>query len=217
MNEENNTAYFVPAIGETGRGPGILVLHSWWGLTPHVKRICERFSDLGYCAMAPNFFGQIAVDQQGAEYLLSQADPNEMASLALSSINALRSYSDDSREPVAVVGFAMGGSLGLWASTKLPKAISAVVSVYGTQDIDFSDSESNYLLIRASDDEVASEDDMKYTEALIGLGDKNVDTITIEDTKHGFAEELDPNFDESAFESTFSHIESFLRDHFRSV
>jgi carboxymethylenebutenolidase len=217
MNSESNTAYFVPAIGETGRGPGVLVLHSWWGLTPQVKRFCERLSDEGYCALAPNFFGNVALNIEAAQHLLSQAEPNDMADLVLSSIHALRTYTDDSREPIAIVGFAMGGSLGLWASARLPQAISSVVSVYGTQDIDFSESQSDYLLVKAEDDEVATSDEMDYTHAILGLADRYVESITIDDTRHGFVEELDPSYNEEASEETMDRIVAFLGEHFRAV
>ncbi len=216
MSNEANTAYFVPAANETERGPGILVLHSWWGLTPKIKKICESFSDLGYCALAPNFFGEVALTQDRAQELLSQADPNKMADLVLSSIYALRSYSDDPKNPIAIVGFAMGGSLGLWASTRQPETVKTVVSVYGTQDIDFSESKSNYLLISASDDDVATQDEMNYTQALIALGDRYAQTLIVEDTKHGFAEDLDPAYNESAFEEIMEEITLFLRENFPS-
>lgn len=213
---ESNTAYFVPAVGESGRGPGILVLHSWWGLTPGVKHLCEQLSDLGYCALAPNFFGDVALSTDQAQELLSQADPNIMADLVMSSIHALRTYTDDSRKPIAIIGFAMGGSLGLWASSRMPQAISNVISVYGTQDIDFADSKSDYLLIRAENDEVAVDDEMNYTQALIGLADRPVDSITIAGTAHGFAEPLDPSYDEEAYDQAFEKISEFLGRHFRT-
>ncbi len=213
----SNTAYFVPATNESGRGPGVLVLHSWWGLTPGVKRLCEQFSDLGYCALAPNFFGEVALTVDRARELLAEAEPNKMADLVLSSIYALRTYSDEPEQPIAIVGFAMGASLGLWASTRQPESIQAVVSIYGTQDIDFSDSQSRYLFIRAEEDDIATEDETNYTQALIALGDREADSITIPGTHHGFAEELDPSYNEQASEELFDHVTAFLDNHFRSV
>lgn len=211
-NEADNTAYFVPAENEEKRGPGVLVLHSWWGLTSQIKMLCEHFSDLGYSAMAPNFFGQTAANVEAAEMLLSEADPNAMSDLVLSSIHALRTYSNDSRKPIAIVGFAMGGSLGLWASTKLPQSINGVVSVYGSQDVDFQDSESKYLLVKAENDDVATEDDMVYTEALIGLGDNEIETITMPDVCHGYMEPIDSAFDGDACNKTIAHIDNFLKN-----
>jgi len=216
MSNGANTAYFVPASNESGRGPGILVLHSWLGLTPRIKKICEQFADLGYCALAPNFFGEVALTIDRAQELLSEADPNQMADLVLSSIHALRTYSDEPGKPIAVVGFAMGGSLSLWASTRQPESVETVVSVYGTQDIDFSESTSKYLLVSASDDDIATEDEMNYTQALIALGDKEAQSLIVDGTKHGFAEDLDPSFDETALEQAMEKIILFLGNNFRN-
>lgn len=214
---DSYTAYFVPAANESERGPGVLVLHSWWGLSPTVKGLCERLADEGYCALAPNFFGEVALTQDRAKELLDKAEPNEMADLVLSSMYALRSYTDEPNEPIAIIGYAMGGSLGLWASTRQSDDVTAVVSIYGTQDIDFSESQSDYLLISASEDDIAVEDEMNYTQALISLGDNYVETITATDTQHGFMEKLDPNFNERATEQQISNILEFLKKHYRTT
>lgn len=39
-----NTAYFVPAISPDEKGPGILVLHSWWGLNSSIKNIVKNLA-----------------------------------------------------------------------------------------------------------------------------------------------------------------------------
>lgn len=212
-----NTAYFVPAVSSNERGPGILVLHSWWGLNSTTKKFCEDLADQGYCVLAPNFFGPPAKDEAHAQELLNEADPNEMADLVLSSIHALRTYSDDSTKPVAIIGFAMGGSLGLWASTKLPDSISNVVSVYGSQNIDFDDAIADYLLIAAENDEVATEDDMNFTQALIGLAGKNVALETIPGTAHGFWDENDPSFNVLAKDLCDVAIFNYLGNSFRNA
>lgn len=209
-----NTAYFVPAVSSNERGPGILVLHSWWGLNSATKKFCENLSDRGYCVLAPNFFGPAAKDEAHAQELLNEADPNEMADLVLSSIHALRSYSDDSTKPVAIIGFAMGASLGLWASTKLPDSVSNVVSVYGSQNIDFDDAIADYLLICAEHDEVATPDDMNFTQALIGLAGCEVNSEIIPGTQHGFWDENDPSFNILAKDLCEVAINDYLDTHF---
>ncbi len=211
------TAYFVPAVSADEKGPGILVLHSWWGLNYATKKFCEKLSDQGYCVMAPDFFGTVATDEDHAQELLNQADPNEMADLVLSSIHALRTYSNDSTKPVALIGFAMGGSLGLWASTKLPESVSAVVSVYGSQNIDFDDVLANYLLISAENDDVATQDDMNFTEALLGLAGATVESEVIPGTSHGFWDENDASFNVLAKTLCDVAINNFLDNHFRSA
>lgn len=37
-----------------GSGPGVLVLHSWWGLNEFFRRFCDRLADEGFVALAPD-------------------------------------------------------------------------------------------------------------------------------------------------------------------
>src|SRR5260370_36019024 len=41
------------AVPEHGSGPGVLVLHAWWGLTEPVRHVCDRLAEAGFVAAAP--------------------------------------------------------------------------------------------------------------------------------------------------------------------
>ena len=52
-------AYLARPNGTARAGaPGVLVLHAWWGLTDHFKRVCDRLASHGYVALAPDFFAK---------------------------------------------------------------------------------------------------------------------------------------------------------------
>jgi hypothetical protein len=34
------------AVPPTGKGPGVLVLHAWWGLNDTIKAFCKRLTEL---------------------------------------------------------------------------------------------------------------------------------------------------------------------------
>src|ERR1700761_4417482 len=91
---------------DSGTGPGVLVLHAWWGLTRFFRGVCDRLADEGFVALAPDLMGGRQPETAAeAEVELAELDPNESAALLLSSVVALRSQTDDPDGPVAVVGF----------------------------------------------------------------------------------------------------------------
>ena len=44
------------AIPQRGHGPGVLVLHAWWGLKPSFTAVCDRLAAQGFVALAPDLY-----------------------------------------------------------------------------------------------------------------------------------------------------------------
>jgi carboxymethylenebutenolidase len=58
------------ALPERGDGPGVLVLHAWWGLNSTIRDICSRLAGAGFVAFAPDLYhGKVADTIAGAETL----------------------------------------------------------------------------------------------------------------------------------------------------
>ena len=202
-------AYFVQP--PEGPGPGVLVLHSFWGLTSSVKGLADELADAGYSALAPDInFGELPQSESDAVDHLGRASPDRLASLVLSSVELLNEKALDDR--VAVIGFGMGGSLALWASVRLPDRVRAVVSFYGSQQIDFAGADSSYLIHLASVDEYLSDDEAAFMEATMHLEDLNVDVVRYPDTKHGFCEPDGDTFDPASFEKAWARTLEFLNE-----
>jgi carboxymethylenebutenolidase len=201
-------AYFVQ--GEE-KGPGVLLLHSLWGLTSSVKDLCDTLADHGFTVLAPDInFGELPeTEQEGIDHL-GEANPDRLASLVLSSVKLVARQS--TAGPIGIVGFGMGGSLGLWASVRLADLVGAVVSFYGTQQIDFAGSKSSYLVHFAEEDEYITDDEAVFMEATMGLESLPVEVITYAGTQHGFCEPDSDTFDPDAFERAWSRTIDFLED-----
>lgn len=205
-----DTAYFVSPVD--GPGPGVLLLHSWWGLTESVKRTADHLSDEGYTVLAPDLnFGPTFTDPEVAREHLARADADRLASLTLASARIARERSASPDRPIGVVGFSMGASLGLWASVRIPEAVSAVVAYYGTQSIDFAGSRSAYLVHLAATDDLVSDDDAAFMEATIALEDRPVEVVRHPDTRHFFAEESAEAYDPGAAAGAWERTLAFLR------
>lgn len=196
-----------------GEGPGVLVLHSWWGLTDWVRGFCRQVAAEGYTVLAPDLFdGVQPVTEAEAEAVLGDASPDEMSGLVMSSAHTLRALSDDPNRPIAVIGFSMGASLALWLSARLPTAVGAAVSFYGTQSIDFDDATADYLGHYAENDHIVSEDDRVVTESFIRLGGLTTEFHLYPGTGHWFFEE-GANHDPHAAALAWERTRSFLADH----
>jgi carboxymethylenebutenolidase len=180
-------AYLV--VPDDGPGHGVLVLHSWWGLTRGVKDLVESLADAGYTALAPDLLeGHLPTDADEARDVLADTDPNATAALVLSSVVALRAHCADPAGPVAVIGFSMGASWGLWLATRQPASVDAVVAYYGSQNIDFQALRAPVLGHFAEDDPLVSEDELVEMQAHLLLLDKHVEFHRYPGTSHWFAE-----------------------------
>src|SRR5215207_1969104 len=41
-----------------GKRPGVIVLHEWWGITPHVRREARNLAGQGYTALVADMYGE---------------------------------------------------------------------------------------------------------------------------------------------------------------
>lgn len=204
-----DSAYFISPTDGPGRG--VLVLPSWWGLNRFFKHFADRLADRGYTVLVPDLnFGEVFDAAEEARDHLAQADADRLARLTLTATKLLQEKAADPESPVAVVGFSMGASLGLWASVRLPDAIGAVAAFYGTQSIDFAGSQSAYQLHLADVDDWVDSDDAAFMEATIGLEGRPVEVHRYPGTEHWFFEEGVGTHDPDAAALAWDRLTSFL-------
>ena len=141
---------------------------------------------------------------------LGEASPDRLARLVLTSSGLIHEKSGE--RPIGIIGFGMGGSLGLWASVRLPEIVGAAVSFYGTQQIDFAGSQSSYLIHLAEEDAYITDDEAVFMDATMGLESLPVEVVRYPGTTHGFGEPESDGFDPEAFEPAWEHTIRFLKD-----
>lgn len=200
-------AYFVGPTTESG--PGVLLLPAWWGLTSPLRRRADQLADEGFTVLAPDLaLGERPGSEEEAEATLAEADPNRLASLVTSSAGLLKEKA--TTDQIAVVGYGMGGSLGLWLSVRQPDLVRAAVSFYGSQVIDFAGATADYQIHLAEKDRFISEDEAAFMEATMGLEDLDVTIHVYPGTRHGFADPESPQFDEEASAVAFRRAVDFV-------
>jgi carboxymethylenebutenolidase len=202
------------AVPESGTGPGILVLHAWWGLNQFFKVLCDRLADEGFVALAPDLLGgQVATTIDDAEAQLAGADADELANLTRSSVLTLRDLPITPDAPVGVLGFSMGASMALWLSARVPDVVAATTIFYGAQDIDFAGAQSAYLGHFAETDPYVDEDGLALLEAELHLDELDVTFHRYAGTRHWFFEEDRPEHDPDAAALAWDRTLAFFRQH----
>ncbi len=210
------TAYVVAP--EAGSGPGVLVLHGWWGLTPFFRSVADRLADAGFVALAPDLFaGQTADTPDEAKALLAETDATTMVELVRSSIGVLAGLPITPDAPVGVVGFSMGASLGLWTAANVADQVGAVSTFYGTTDVDFAPVQAAVQCHFAEFDDFESDDDVALMEAHMRLVDLDLELHHYPGTAHWFFEAdrtvaHSPEAAELAWDRTITFLHRHLDD-----
>ena len=205
------------AVPEGGTGPGVLVLHAWWGLTPVFTGICDRLAAAGYVALAPDLYANEATAETiaEAEVLVAVHDSAsaETEAVALAAIDRLRELPSVGGDRIAVIGFSLGAWWALHLSQERPDAIGAVVTVYGTSDGDFGTAKANYLGHFAENDEFEPLEAVRELEASIREAGHEVTFHIYPGTGHWFVEPNRPDaYNATAADLMWERTLAFLND-----
>ena len=180
------------ALPERGRGPGVLVLHAWWGLTPFFEDVCERLATEGFVAFAPDRYGgptAATIEEAGA--LQRQREDRVCTEAALrASVEFLGAHEAVDGEGLGALGFSAGAAWALLLSVREPNLIRAVVAFYGTTgQIDYSGARATYLGHYAEVDEWEPVDEVRRTQETLRAAGCEVTFYTYPGVGHWFFEE----------------------------
>jgi len=115
----------------SGRGPGLVVIQEWWGLTSHIADITDRFAAEGFVALAPDLYGGPTTHDAAEAGKLMQDLPVERATRDLAgAVGFLLSQDDVQGDRVGVVGFCMGGAFVLRLAAQEGGKVAAAVAFY---------------------------------------------------------------------------------------
>jgi carboxymethylenebutenolidase len=199
------------ALPADGNGPGVLVLHAWWGLNETFKDICERLAKAGFVAFAPDLYaGKTAATIEEAEALMEARDSEAMQSIAGGALSYLRAHPAVEGEAVGAVGFSMGAAWASALSTIFPDGIAAVALFYGVSDDDYGAAHAAFQGHFGETDDWEPLDGVRQMEAALRAAGRETTFFTYPGARHWFVEPNRPEYDAAAAELAWSRTIAFL-------
>lgn len=192
-------------------GPGILLLHAWWGLTPDFTAICDRLAAEGFLVAAPDLHqGRTTADPDEAVALAEERDPYDRARQAAEVLAWLRGHPDLAAPGrVGVAGFSLGACIALLMASQTP--VDALVIHYGTTGpMAIGPTGIPVLGHFAESDPWEAIEDVAALEQRLG---PLATFHTYPGTGHWFMEPSNPAYATAAAELAWDRTLSFLRTH----
>jgi carboxymethylenebutenolidase len=189
------------ATPDAAMGPGVVVLHAWWGLTQPFRQVCDRLAQAGFVALAPDLYrGKTTATVEEAAALGAALD-REVERARGDITGALQSLRRngattpaDGRGAFGFVAFSLGGAYALDMSVTLPEEIAAVVTFYATYpSLDYRGAQAAYLCHFAEDDPYESAESVAEMEQALRAAGRPATFYTYPGTKHWFFEANRPD------------------------
>jgi len=115
--ETTMKGFIVYDNAKTDKRPGIVIVHEWWGITPHIHNEARRIAGEGYTAFIADMYG----DAKSAD---NPKDAGALSSSVMKNPNTMESRFNAAREQLAkhptvdptrigAVGYCFGGAVVL--------------------------------------------------------------------------------------------------------
>jgi len=118
----------------SGKRPGVLVVHEWWGLNDYARKRAEQLAMLGYVAFAPDMYGDGKTTEHPAEAgKMATAVRDNLKTWqgrAQAGLKILQDQPQVDPQRIAAMGYCFGGSTAL-VLAYTGADLAAVVTFHG--------------------------------------------------------------------------------------
>ncbi|HKB04222.1 MAG TPA: dienelactone hydrolase family protein [Gemmataceae bacterium] len=164
----------------TGKRPGVLVFHEWWGLNDYAKMRAQQLAESGYVAFAADMYGagKVTDHPKEAGKMAQEVRMNRdvWQGRAQAALKVLQGQENVDKEHIAAIGYCFGGSTALiLAASGAPiKAVSTFHAALPPLTADDAKKIQARLLINnGADDSFVSKDSIEaFRKALDAAGVK---------------------------------------------
>tara|TARA_B100000676_G_C17913431_1_gene751299 strand:- start:111 stop:914 length:804 start_codon:yes stop_codon:yes gene_type:complete len=117
VDDEKFTGYLAYDDSYSGKRPGIVVVHEWWGHDAYARKRAKMLAKLGYTALALDMYGtgKLANHPKDAKGFMMAATKSvdQMKSRFLAAYDLLRKHNTVDRSKMAAIGYCFGGNVAI--------------------------------------------------------------------------------------------------------
>jgi carboxymethylenebutenolidase len=215
QSEAGNTTGYL-ATPPQGSGPGLLLMHAWWGLNDFFKELADRLANEGFVVLAPDLYGGKVVDSsEEAEKQINALDYRQAIKREVAALDYLLNHPATAGNRVGAIGFSMGGGYATWLSTLRPE-VAALVLFYGgsEQSSSFaSETGAAFLGHFAEGDEWEPDEGVKQLESQLRSAGREVNFYFYPGVGHWFFEDNRPDaYNQAAARTAWDRTVKFLHE-----
>ncbi len=190
---------------QSGKRPGVLVIHEWWGHNDYVRERADMLAELGYTAMALDMYGNGVLAEHPEDAGKFSGAVMSNMSVAQSRFDAaldmLKRHPSVDPEKTAAIGYCFGGSVAL-TMANAGKDLDAVAAFHSQVQLPIMPGESlkaKVLVCNGADDPfISAESVSAFKQAMDAIG-ADYQYIAYEGAVHSFtspyADEIGAKFE----------------------
>ncbi len=216
----------------TGKRPGILVVHEWWGLNDFARKRADQLAELGYTALAVDMYGEgkTASHPSDAGKFSSELMKNFPVAKArfLAAEDFLKKQSTVDASRIAAIGFCFGGGVVLNMAAQ-GADLKGVASFHGSLNLvqppKPGEVKAKMLVLHGGSDKFATAEQVEKFKRALKAADADFRFIVYPDAMHSFtnpdATEMGKKFNiplaynEKADKESWAELQKFLKDIFK--
>ncbi len=211
----------------TGKRPGVLVVHEWWGLNEYARDRARQLAALGYAAFAVDMYGNGQVtthpDQAATWMKQVQADVKAWQARALKGLAVLQSREMVDPQRLAAIGYCFGGATVLQLAYG-GAGVKGVVSFHGALPLpsQAQSVKAKILIAHGNADPFLTEDHVRKFRRALDAANLDWQMVVYAGARHSFtnpgadAHGLDAlKYDRQADERSWKQMQLFFEELFQ--
>jgi dienelactone hydrolase len=210
----------------SGKRPGVLIVHEWWGLNDYVRGRAKQVAELGYTALAVDMYGDGKVADHpkdaGAFSASVMKDPQVALARFRAAMQFLKSQPMVDPDKIAAIGYCMGGAIVLNAARE-GWDLKAVASFHGSLGglVPIKGPiKAKLLVCHGADDSFIPPEAVEAFKKQMNDADADLKFISYPGAKHGFTNpgadeagkkfQIDIDYNAEADAESWKELKAFL-------